>query len=107
MRPAPRPFRSARRLRLSDPVTFQSVAADGSLLVTLLIRHAGLGSLSSVTVTPIVTGTMCPFGGQRTSGDAVSAEIVGGTTAEKLGQGEGAGPVYVMHQFPSNVLRVA
>jgi len=38
-------------------------------------------------------------------GVAVSAEMVGGTTAGKLGQGDGPGPAYVMHQFISNVLR--
>ena len=37
----------------------------------------------------MVTDTIWPFGGQRTSGVAVSAEIFGGTTAGKLGQAEG------------------
>jgi hypothetical protein len=62
------------------------------LLVTLVIVQAGAGSLLSLTVTPMVTGTILPFGGQRTFGVAVSTEMVGGTTAGRLGHGDGPGP---------------
>lgn len=104
-RPVPRPFRSERRSRLSGPVTFQSEAFSGSLLVTLLISHAGAGSLSSITVTSMVTDVIRPLDGHRTSGVALMATTVGGTTAGKIGQGDGPGPAYEMHQFLSNVLR--
>jgi hypothetical protein len=104
-RPAPNPFRSARRLTLSGPVNVESETSNGSLLVTPVIAQPGAGSLSSATVTPIVTGTIFPFGGQRTFGVAVSAERVGGATAGRLGHGDGPGPPYVMHQFLAKVLR--
>ena len=61
--------------------------------------------MSSETVTAIVTGTICPFGGHRTSGVAVTAGDRGRGHAGKLGQGDGPGPEYVMHQFLSKVLR--
>ena len=53
----------------------------------------------------MVTGTICRSEARGRLGVAVSAEIVGGTTAGKLGHGDGPGPEYEMHQFLSNVLR--
>ena len=91
-RPAPRPFRSARKLTLSAPVNVESEAANVSLLVTPAMVQVGDGSLLSVTVTPLVTGTILPFAGQRTFGVAVSAAMAGGLTAGKFGHGEGPGP---------------
>jgi hypothetical protein len=91
-RPEPRPFRSARRLRLSGPVNVESETSNDSLLVTPVITQAGAGSLSSAAFTPIVTATILPFGGQRTFGVAVTAEMVGGLTAGRLGHGDGPGP---------------
>src|SRR5207249_2976731 len=82
------PLRSARSCSDKLPLSFvlseveiQSVELTGSLLVMPAIEHAGLASVMSETWTFTVTSTSLWFGGQRISGLAFAALIMGGVVS--------------------------
>src|SRR5207249_5688202 len=79
---------SARRLTVCGPVMIQSGAkwpspspSTGSLLVTIVMAQVGLPPQLSVAVAVTTTGIILWFGGQRTSGDAVTLVMTGPSTS--------------------------